>query len=137
MLRRMRMRPCRMLLVLPLLLPACSGGDCIDIGIPSGVSIATAAYTSAPAGSTVEVCAGSSCGTAPVDAEEAFIDLPIDADEDVEFTVSVRDTTAREVARSEVTARPTRQEDQDACDSGQAGQVMLELDAAGKAVQAR
>jgi hypothetical protein len=126
-----------MLLVLPLLLPACSGGECIDIGIPSGVSIGTAAYTLAPPGSTVEVCAGSACGTAPVDEEQAFIDLPVSPDEDVELTVSVRDTTDREVARSDVTVRPMRQDDGDACDSGQAGQVMLELDAAGKAVQAQ
>ena len=125
------MRNFRMLLALPLLLPACSG-ECTDIGIPSGVSIAKNDFK-APQGATVEVCAVTSCGSAPVDAGEPFIDLPLDPDREVDLTVIVRDATARELARSEVTVRPLRQEDEEACDSGSAAQVMLELDGAGSA----
>lgn len=132
MLRRMRMRARRILLALPLLLPSCGGG-CIDIGIPNGVNIATEDYTAAPPEATVEVCAAGACGSGPIDAGQLFIDLPVDPDEAADITVTVRDATSREIARSNITARPTRATDEDACDTGEKGQVKLELDAAGQA----
>lgn len=130
----MSMRPVRILLGLPLLLPACGGGTCIDIGIPNGVSISADDYEAAPPAAVVEVCAADPCARAPLDGG-AFLDLPLAADAEVPVTVTVRDTTGREVARSELTARPVAQEDEAACDRGDAAQVMLELDAAGKARQ--
>jgi hypothetical protein len=117
--------------LLPLLVTGCGGGDCIDIGIPSGVQVVTDDYKAAP-GTVVEVCAGQSCGSLSLADPVRFLPLALPADDEVQFVVTIRDAAAQQLVRSTLTvpARPVT--DSEACDSG-GPQPAIRLDAAGKA----
>jgi hypothetical protein len=118
--------------LLPMVLAACGGGgDCIDIGIPSGVQVVTDGYTAEP-GTTVEVCADQSCGSLALADVERFLPLPLRADDQVELVVTVRDAAAQELVRSTATVEGTPVEEPGACDSG-GPQVTIRLGATGRA----
>jgi hypothetical protein len=128
----MKVRGYLALALVPLLLAGCSGGECNDVGAPSGVRLLTDEYVSPPRGATVEVCAGESCGSVALAETDGFLDLSLPADTDVELVVVVRDAAALAVARSVLSGRASRVTTEGACDSG-GPQLMLKLDPSGKA----
>ena len=128
----MMVRTTLVLALAPLLLASCTN-ECNDIGFPSGVGLVADDYEAVPQGASVHVCTAGSCQSAEIAGGRMFVHLPVEPGDEVEFVVSVRDAASREVARSEVTARPTGHHDDDICGPDDAGQVTLELDEAGKA----